>query len=165
MSRARGLTGVTEFVVPLDLLGSTLKVLAEAGTKGHEAFMAWGGTLDEDHHQFRFGSAIRPTQTPVTTPNGLLVIVDGDALFELNRAMYARGEILGAQVHAHPTEAYHSDTDDCLPIATMVGALSLVVHDFAQHGLHQANRWAWYRLQNARRWVQLDDSTTISVVR
>jgi hypothetical protein len=39
------------------------------------------------------------------------------------------------QVHSHPTEAYHSETDDTYPIVTVRGGLSLVVPDFGRAGL------------------------------
>ena len=39
--------------------------------------------------------------------------------------------MIAAQVHSHPFGAFHSKTDDAWAIARHVGALSLVVPDFA----------------------------------
>lgn len=58
--------------------------------------------------------------------------------------LYDNGQRLGAQVHSHPTRAYHSDTDDAYPIATQRGALSLVPH-FATDGI-RGRGVATYRL-------------------
>lgn len=76
-----------------------------------------------------------PRQTSSRTKRGLLVRVEGKALHKLNMWLYEHGEVLGAQVHAHPDDAYHSDTDDTFPIVTSLGGLSLVVPNFCRAGL------------------------------
>ena len=67
-----------------------------------------------------FGSTLRhvPEQTSFQTEDGLLVRVEGPALHELNMWLFENHEMLGIQVHAHPTDAYHSETDDAFPIMT-----------------------------------------------
>jgi len=158
-----GLESVKEFTIPVTILDATLDALAKAGRRGEEAFVVWGGKIDDVGGSAHVMSAIQPEQQPISTPDGLLVVVDGDALFALNRTFYQRGEAILAQVHAHPTEAFHSDTDDMMPLATTTGALSLVVHDFACHGRHQIEQWAWYRLVATGVWMPLDSSTTITL--
>jgi hypothetical protein len=45
----------------------------------------------------------------------------------------ARREMgIRAQIHTHPTEAFHSATDDTYPAVHMPGLFSLVIPDFAQ---------------------------------
>jgi hypothetical protein len=51
-------------------------------------------------------------------------------------------------VHAHPTDAFHSPTDDTYPIVTTVGGLSIVVPDFARRGVLTRGTVA-YRLSSA----------------
>lgn len=162
MTPSQGLLGITEFEVPGSILDWTLATLARAGEFNDEAFVAWGGVVEGDD-RFVFRSAHHPAQRALTTADGLLVVVDGDSLFSLNKLLFERGEMLGAQVHAHPTEAYHSDTDDCLPVATMLGAVSLVIHDFARHGRGQSDRWAWYRLAGTGLWEPLEATATVKI--
>lgn len=150
----RGLSQVRRFVLPADILETTLEALAEIGREELEGFVVWGGVREGE--QLRFTSATVPPQQGLRTPDGLLVHVDGDALFEVNKAMNDRGEILAAQAHSHPTDAYHSSTDDLLPIVTILGGLSLVVPDFARHGLAARDRFRWYRLAGYGRWVEVD---------
>jgi hypothetical protein len=154
------LADVREFVVPLDLVDQTLEPLQDAGREGYEAFVLWGGRfLDED--RFEFVSAYFPEQTTSRGAEGLLVYVDGEALFRVNRAFYEAGLVLGGQVHSHPTDAYHSETDDAYPLVTLLGALSGVVPDFGDGRRARIDEWAWYRLVAAGEWASLTDKTRI----
>ena len=51
----------------------------------------------------------------------------------------------GAQVHSHPREAYHSDTDSAYPVATLDGSLSIVLPYFGRGGW-ESREIAAYRL-------------------
>jgi hypothetical protein len=152
------------FSIPQSLLAATIETVAAARRRGEEAFVVWGATVEQDGHEVAFRSALVPAQTAHKTPSGLLVTVDGQALFEVNRTLYATGQILAAQVHAHPTDAYHSDTDDCFSLVTLTGALSIVVPDFARAGLSDLSRWAWYRLTGASEWAELTRADKVQLV-
>jgi hypothetical protein len=155
----RGLAGVQQFVLPQTILVSTLKTLADIGRREVEGFVLWGGILEDE--RFRFTSGYVPRQRGLKTPDGLLVEVDGDALFEVNKAFNERGEILAAQAHSHPTEAYHSSTDDLYPIVTILGGLSLVIPDFARAGLDGFDAFRWYRLVAYNDWVEVDPAQQV----
>lgn len=156
------LAAVEEFFVPLDLAERTLERLRRAGRRGYEAFVLWGGELDsEDPKRFRVVESYLPEQSTMATESGLLVLIDGEALFRVNRAFHERGLILAAQVHSHPTDAYHSDTDDAYPMVTLLGGLSGVVPDFGDGGIGRLEDWAWYRLTGPGAWSPLDSTTTI----
>ena len=87
-------------------------------------------------------------------------------MHRLNVWLFENHEELAVQIHSHPTEAYHSDTDDTYPIVTMRGGLSVVVPDFARTGL-RGNGVANYRLgtsgwdelslEESRRLIQYED--------
>lgn len=154
------LEAVRRFLVPPDLVEQTLKPLQDAGARGYEAFVLWGGRLIDDEC-LEFVSAFVPAQTTSRGGEGLLVHVDGEALFRVNQAFYRAGLILAAQVHSHPTRAYHSDTDDAYPLMTLTGGLSGVVPDFGRGGLDRLSDWAWYRLEGAGRWAAVGNETRI----
>jgi hypothetical protein len=72
--------------------------------------------------------------------------------------LFENEEMLGIQVHAHPTDAYHSSTDDTYPIMTTLGGLSIVAADFASDGLldkhcaaYRLSKHGWQRIRNAER--------------
>ena len=157
------LLNVEKFVIEQDVLDATIEVLAEAGLRGVEAFVVWSGAISEPG-VFRFSSWHRPEQVSTAGREGCLVTVDGDELFALNRAAFALGEILAAQVHSHPTEAFHSQTDDTYPLVTLPGSVSLVVHDFARHRMEQIERWAWYRLAPDGAWRDLSETAEVVIV-
>lgn len=123
--------------------------LRHAGRKGFEAFVFWSGRLEES--DFKVRAMHVPRQTGYRSKDGLLVRVEGEALHALNVWLYENDEILGAQVHAHPTDAYHSATDDSFPVVTMLGGLSLVVPNFCRRGLLRGS--AAFRLTKAG-WEQ-----------
>lgn len=157
------LDGVTTFVLPESLIEATLDVLVEAGEDGYEGFVVWGGHVEGD--SLTYTSMIVPEQKRLRTASGLLVTVGSQALFTVNKTMYEHGETLAAQVHSHPTNAFHSDTDDCYPLITMTGALSIVVPDFAVTRQAGMSRWAWYRLTGPGEWNSLGADDKIQIDR
>lgn len=140
---------VNRFSVPKKVVSSTERSLHAAGRDGYELFVLWSGQLDGS--QFNVRTAHVPPQTSYRLETGLCVRVDGKALHQLNVWLFESGETLGAQIHAHPTGAYHSETDDTFPIVTILGGLSLVVPDFCRCGLFV--RSAAYRL-TAAGWLK-----------
>jgi hypothetical protein len=156
----RGLLSVDTFLIAKDVLGQTVDFLRAAGVAGAEGFVIWAGKFNTAN-AFRFSRAIVPEQLPLTTDHGLLVTVKGEALFAANKLSYEREEILAGQVHTHPTSAYHSATDDHYPLVTLVGALSVVLPNFAKHAPADIHDWAWYRLVAYGRWEPLGQQTKV----
>lgn len=157
-----GLSGVHEFSVPIELVDLTLDRLRTAGRSGYEAFVLWGGRADpSDPTRFCFLDSYLPEQTTMSTEDGLLVLIEGEALFRVNRAFHDRGLTLAGQVHSHPGDAYHSDTDDAYPMVTLLGGLSGVVPDFGRGGRERLDEWAWYRLTGPGQWSALNSETRI----
>ncbi|MHB1863806.1 MAG: MPN domain-containing protein [Gemmatimonadaceae bacterium] len=158
-----GLLSIDTFAIPCDVLTETIRFLRRVGAEGYEGFVLWSGRQEEDR-RFAIRSAMIPKQRASKTDNGLLVTVDGAALFDINRTAHERGEILAAQVHSHPTDAYHSSTDDAYPLVTIVGGMSIVIPDFARHAPRDIERWAWFRLSNASTWEPAEATTQIELV-
>jgi hypothetical protein len=159
------LSAVRKFSVPLDLVDQTLRRLQRAGRSGYEVFVLWGGKVDQDDvTSFNFTHSYLPEQRTLSTEEGLLVVVDGEALFRVNRAFHKEGLILAAQIHSHPTDAYHSETDDAYPMVTLLGGLSGVVPDFGDGGIRRLEEWAWYRLCGPGQWRPVDSSTSIQFI-
>lgn len=148
----QGLSAVRTFIIPSQVILDTIAFLRRVGCEGCEGFVVWGGQF-VDEATFRFTTAIVPAQHASMTEEGLLVTVGGEALFEVNRRLHEASQILAAQVHSHPTDAYHSTTDDTYPIATLVGALSIVIPDFARNAPDDLDQWAWYRLSSRGKWI------------
>jgi hypothetical protein len=146
------LTEVRSFTVRRELIDVTEEALREAGDDGYELFVLWSGT--QRGLIFDVRHAHVPKQTSYRTKKGLLVRVEGKALHKLNVWLFENSEQLAAQVHAHPGEAYHSETDDTFAIAAQLGSLSLVAADFCAHGLLDQSSAA-YRL-SADGWEDVE---------
>lgn len=155
-----GLLEIRSFIIPVGIVAETLQFLREVGQRGSEGFVLWSGIVTSSN-TFRFTRAVVPRQSATTTSHGLLVTVDGESLFEVNKMLHEKGETLGGQVHSHPTKAYHSSTDDHFPLATLLGAISVVIPDFAKHAPGDLEEWAWYRLKGYDEWVPAGKETII----
>ena len=153
------LEGIETLIVPASIVRQTERGLRRAARDGYEVFVLWSGT--DEGTAFRVRNAHLPRQSSYKTRTGLLVRVDGEALHRLNTWLYAHEEILVAQVHAHPTDAFHSDTDDAYPIVTSLGGFSIVAPDFARDGLF-THETAAYRLTETG-WAAVSAGQVIEV--
>jgi hypothetical protein len=124
---------IARLLVPAAALKKTEESLRAAGREGYELFVLWSGVIEGEH--FRVLTPHLPRQTSYRTESGLVVRVEGEALHRLNVWLYENHEILAVQIHAHPTDAFHSDTDDAYPIVTALGGFSIVAANFAHDGL------------------------------
>jgi len=143
------LTEVGVVEVPASAVSVTQAALAGAGQRGVEGMALWAGV--QDGRSFYVREAIVPVQEGIRGPHGLLVSVGEAELRRINLHLYRSGLRLLAQIHSHPTEAYHSAVDDEYAIATALGAFSIVVPDFARAPLRMVN-CATYRLTARSAW-------------
>ncbi len=152
MTTPIGFLDIDRAVVPRSVLDATMAHLRAAGATGREGFVIWAGVRSET--TMHMLECIVPTQAAYRGEKGVCVVIDGDALFHLNVYLHEKGMLLFAQVHSHPTDAYHSETDDMYAVVTTLGGLSLVVPNFARAAPTPAD-WAAYRLTGPARWTPL----------
>ena len=148
------LAHVTRLRVPKEALFQTQTVLRAYGEHGCEGLVLWAGTVDDTAAAIT--RVVVPEQNPIRNESGVGYFVEQPALFQLSQLLRKEKLRLIAQVHSHPTDAYHSDTDDRYAIVTEEGGFSLVVPDFARDTV-KVNTCAIYRLMRGR-WVELDDA-------
>lgn len=155
------LSKLTSISVPVAIVRETEMNLRRAGRRGLELFVLWSGVIEGT--EFVVRTVHVPRQTSYRLKSGLMVRVDGDALHQLNTWLYEHQEVLAVQVHAHPTEAFHSDTDNTYPIVTAEGSTSIVAANFCHGGL-LSDETAVYRLGGGR-WSELDPPSSFIRVR
>lgn len=143
------LRSVQRVELPRQVVAATHAQLQAAGRRGLEGMALWAGV--QDGQTFRVSEAIIPEQQGLRSDHGLAVTVPGTELRRINLHLYRSGLRLLAQIHSHPTHAYHSAMDDEYAIATALGAFSLVVPDFACDPFAIA-RCATYRLTPRPWW-------------
>lgn len=157
-TRNYGLLDVTQFSVSRSVVSESEWFLREVGNEGFEGLILWAGRRREASQAIiDVVDFIAPEQTLIRGQNGVGLRVDGDELFRVNAELYRSRLVLVAQVHSHPSEAYHSTTDDTYAVVTIPGGLSLVVPDFANAPLDVATA-AVYRLNGDGHWIELPRS-------
>lgn len=157
-----GLLDITSVHVPHDLALEAHGHLRKAGEYGLEGMALWAGL--RDGVVFRVTHTIIPKQHGVRSAAGVSVSIGPDELHRLNVWLFENQLTLVAQLHSHPTDAYHSDTDDAFPIATTAGSLSLVIPDFARRSF-ALPECAVYRLSAAGIWEGLSTSDVLSLIK
>jgi proteasome lid subunit RPN8/RPN11 len=146
------LDNIQRIIIEPGVIMTTLRVLQDFGVHGCEGLVLWVGEVTEA--LARITRAVVPNQNPIKSEGGVGYFVNSDTLFELNRKLDDTGLRLIAQVHSHPSEAYHSNADDRYAIVTANGGLSLVVPDFGK-APPDPTLWAVYRLSNGC-WSELN---------
>ena len=152
MKDNRGFLGVTQFFVQAACLSTTYRFLRRAGRQGYEGVVLWPGRRDQSVIQIN--DAYVPTQTVFRSEHGLGYRIEEDELARIADYIADRRLVLPIQVHSHPSEAYHSEADDADPVVATLGALSIVVPDFA-YGPPDPATWAVYRLFPSAGWSEL----------
>ena len=126
------LRGVRRFRIYASAIQDTVEAIRLAGQDGYESFVLWSGALNDD--TFTVADVHIPEQTAYKLDAGLCVRIDGSELHRLNVWLYEAHQVIGVQIHSHPRDAYHSETDDTYPIATLEGSLSIVLPFFGRDG-------------------------------
>ena len=157
----RGLLGIEQVFVPASAVERAQEHLREVGEIGYEGFALWAGV--SEGKRFFVREAIIPDQTGHRSPEGVCVAVGADELHRINVWLYEHEMTLIAQLHSHPDEAYHSDTDDAYPIATTLGALSLVLPYYAKQPF-SVKSCAVYRLMPGRGWAEVSKAAAARLI-
>jgi proteasome lid subunit RPN8/RPN11 len=140
--------------VPRVVLDETQNVLRKYGAHGCEGFVLWVGTVSDS--EATITRVVEPEQNSIKSESGVGYFVEQPALFQLAQLLRKEKLRLIAQVHSHPTEAYHSETDDRYAIVSEEGGFSLVVPDFARRAF-AFETCAIYRLMRGS-WIELEDA-------
>lgn len=157
-----GFADIDSVVVPRTITDSGQEFLRFAGSNGNEGMILWIGK--RHGRNFFVSDLVVPNQRGVQTPDGVCVVVDGPELHRINLDLYRTGRQLIGQLHSHPTHAYHSDMDDEFAIARRIGALSLVIPDFARRPF-SLDECAVYRLDAAGHWKDICGAQARQLIR
>lgn len=146
--------------VPRSTVDRTIAALREAGALERELVVAWFGR--------RRPGVIDVTRCYVPDQFGttLSFRVTDAGMRELRADMAARGELVAAQIHAHPEEAFHSLADDRGALVGHLGALSIVLPAFAETTTADSflADAAVFRLEATGRWDQVRRGAMCDVI-
>jgi hypothetical protein len=156
-----GFLDLQELIIPRRLADAAQAHMRAVGRNGNEGFALWIGKRIGD--AFHVDETLIPEQTGLCFDGGVCVTVGGEELFRINRYLFDTRRQMIAQLHSHPTDAYHSETDDAFPIATVAGAFSLVVPDFAVRPF-SLDDCAVYRLVPGEGWLEFPAPAVARVI-
>lgn len=75
------------------------------------------------------------TFVPRQRATAISVRLEVGSLIPIHTSLAETGHVIGLQIHSHPDDAFHSNTDDVDNTVTQVGSLSLVVPYFGALGI------------------------------
>ena len=157
-----GLAEVEQVFVARAVVSETQRFLRSMGERRHEGLALWAGRPGD--RVFQVTNLLIPRQRATRTSEGVCASVDADEMYRINAELFKAELRLIAQIHSHPTDAYHSDTDDENALVRTVGCLSLVVPDFAMRPFSLADT-AVYRLDRTGAWQELDQQAVAALIR
>ncbi len=149
-------------VVPRAAVAEAHAHLRRVGRAGFEGFALWAGVAEGQ--SFTVRHTIIPAQKGIKAEEGVCVRVESEELHRINVWLHEHGFTLIGQIHCHPTNAYHSETDNAYPIVTTLGGISIVVPDFAQRSF-VLEKCAVYRLMPGEGWIELSPVELNALIR
>lgn len=143
--------------LPSKILQETFDALVKCGQGRCECVIYWTGPIGESK---QIDGWDHPTHR--RSPWGYKIDDRWltDYWFRLGRN---RRKVL-AQVHTHPEEAFHSITDDCWPVVSQSGFVSVVIPNFALGPTSLEGAWIG-RLSSNGQWRNINLSEAIKVSR
>lgn len=136
---------------PSTVLATTLTHLREAGTRRCECIVLWlgrppGGVI-----------YVEEAYVPLHEAREDMFHIPRESMASLHAHLRRHRLMVGAQVHSHPREAFHSLADDRWAIIRHEGALSLVLPYFAASTtpFNFGDEVKVYRFSDAAEWVEV----------
>lgn len=157
-----GYLDIEHVLVPRELVNEGHRFMRDVGKLHKEGIALWAGYRDVT--TFIVDHLLIPQQRGITTDSGVCAVIHGDELARIGRSLYEAKRQLFAQLHTHPTDAYHSVTDDENAVVTTYGGLSLVIPDFAVNPFDLLD-CATYRLDKDGVWVEMHPKAVSNFIR
>lgn len=156
----KGYSHIDLIILSKEHLTRAYNFLKDTGLQGAEGICLFGGKMVDN--SFFVKVIIIPRQTGYIMEQGLMYAVDSDELLRLSLWLYENDMQLIAQIHSHPTVAYHSEADNRFPIVDSIGGVSIVVPNFATGNI-SLNEAAIYRLSINKSWERLSEKEVNSL--
>lgn len=143
---------ISKLKVNVAALSDTLRFLHQSGLRHSEGVVLWLGQRNAER------STVTHVYQPIHRAATDFFHIPREGMAHLMRYMDEHKVSVVAQVHSHPREAFHSKADDQWAIVRHLGALSLVLPDFARDATNTnfMDLAATFRLDATNRWVQVE---------
>lgn len=142
--------GRSEYAIPLSVIVVTLGHINRHGSEGLECMVFWAGKA-LGLGKFEVTDCIHPHHHATS----LSVDIEPDESSRIQRMLFQHKQILLAQVHSHPSAAFHSSRDDSLSMSHKPGFISIVVPSFGRIRLSDLSECKVYEHIGYGRWRNL----------
>lgn len=115
--------GTTVYRVPISVVDATLSHVQAYGEQGREAICFWIGKYEPPT------ASVRTIWIPRFECSAVSYDVDPLEMLRLRQELDSSAEVLLAQIHSHPSSAFHSRRDDANSASPWPGFVSIVVPD------------------------------------
>lgn len=142
---------ISKLQVKVAALADTLRFLHQSGQRRSEGVVLWLGKRNAQY------STVTHVYQPIHRAAADFFRIPKEGMANLMQYMDTHEVSVIAQVHSHPQEAFHSRADDEWAIVRHLGALSIVLPDFARD-TNTANFMdlaATFRLDARNKWVRI----------
>jgi len=137
------------------IIHQTFRTLRECGRGESECVAYWTGPSHLN--------LVTEVKHPTHRRSPLGYEIDDRWLTDFWGCLAASQQSVWAQVHTHPGQAFHSETDDNWPIVSQEGFLSIVIPHFAAGDMSFEKAWigrlcgdgAWMRLESPAQAIAL----------
>jgi hypothetical protein len=147
MGSAMSPATVKRYRVPRTILAESARALRDISAGKKESVVLWQGRVVK-----RDAADVRALVIPQQIAGALHFIVPLEDRLRLIDVVSAAGDIILAQLHTHPHEAFHSAADDRLAIPQHVGGISIVVPDWGRDWDGDLRTTAVYRCLGGGQW-------------
>lgn len=113
------------------VFSNTISHLRKIGNANREGIAYWTGIINKEEALVK--SVIFADAYPEFNNEGWFAELPLQASLKLGETIHRKNEVLIAQIHSHPREAFHSLIDDQSPISHRIGFLSIVVPYFGKN--------------------------------
>lgn len=154
---------IRQWIIPSSVIQQTERAFRSGK---HEVFAIWTADKSElgvPNQAVPISRCVIPKQTPGETPTGVYVHIEGAELQRIQLDNFDRSERSVVQLHTHPgVDVRMSQLDREWEVVRHVGALSIIVPFYGQHGLisfegvnvyeREEHDWRlWSRIETAER--------------
>lgn len=149
--------------IPASVFRQTLDRLSGSGRAASESLAYWSGTIRRGRVGAVRSAIFADEYDGFASSPGHASVTLGAAL-RIGAEVHRRGEVLFAQIHTHPREAFHSRIDDARPISHRLGFFSLVIPRFGA-GVDSIAQCRAYEHRGGGAWKGLRPRTAAARLR
>lgn len=140
--------------IPNNVLQDTLENFRKEGLLHNESIAYWTGSFV--NADAKINNVMFANSYSEFVSGQLSAKMPLSATFKIAEEIHNRKEILFAQIHSHPFEAFHSWIDDKYAISFRLGFFSIVVPYFGKN-ISRLNQCKIYEYVGNTNWAELTD--------